>query len=176
MRKLEVEEMNRLTLDEFQQAEKFPFVIILDNIRSLNNIGSFFRTADAFKAQKIILGGYTQEPPHREITRSALGAELSVKWEKSKDVVETVRQLKSQGYQIWCVEQAEGSVLLQDFCPGSDKPCAFVFGNEVEGVANEVIAESDGCVEIPQFGTKHSFNVSVAAGIVLWEFVRQNLT
>ncbi|KQS34297.1 RNA methyltransferase [Dyadobacter sp. Leaf189] len=176
MRKLEVEEMNRLTVEEFREAEKFPFVIVLDNIRSLNNVGSFFRTADAFRAQKIFLCGYTQEPPHREITRSALGAELSVEWEKCASAVDTVRQLKASGYQVWCAEQAEGSTYLQNFEPLNGKPCAFVFGNEVEGVNQEVIAESDGCIEIPQFGTKHSFNVSVSAGIVIWEFVRKNLT
>jgi 23S rRNA (guanosine2251-2'-O)-methyltransferase len=176
MRKLRVEEMDRLTVEEFKGAEKFPFVIILDNIRSLNNVGSFFRTADAFRAQKIILCGYTQQPPHREITRSALGAELSVIWEKEQHTLDAVVKLKNQGYKVWCVEQAEGSVLLQDFAPESDSLYAFVFGNEVQGVADDVIAASDGCLEIPQFGTKHSFNVSVSAGIVLWEFVRKNLT
>jgi 23S rRNA (guanosine2251-2'-O)-methyltransferase len=176
MRKLRVEEMGRLTVEEFKESEKFPFVIVLDNIRSLNNVGSFFRTADAFRAQKIVLCGYTQQPPHREITRSALGAELSVIWEKELQTVDAVTKLKAQGYHVWCVEQAEGSVLLQSFVPEPGSPYAFVFGNEVEGVADEVIAASDGCLEIPQFGTKHSFNVSVSAGIVLWEFVRKNLT
>jgi 23S rRNA (guanosine2251-2'-O)-methyltransferase len=176
MRKLSVEEMGRLTVEEFKESEKFPFVIILDNIRSLNNVGSFFRTADAFRAQKIILCGYTQQPPHREITRSAIGAELSVTWEKERQTVDAVKKLKTRGYHVWCVEQAEGSVLLQNFAPEPGIPYAFVFGNEVEGVADEVIAASDGCLEIPQFGTKHSFNVSVSAGIVLWEFVRKNLT
>lgn len=176
MRKLRVEEMGRLTVEEFKEAEKFPFVIVLDNIRSLANIGSFFRTADAFRAKKIVLCGYTQSPPHREITRSAIGAELSVAWEKSEFAVDAVKQLKAEGYQVWCVEQAEGSVMLQHFQPHDEKPCAFVFGNEVEGVADEVIAEADGCLEIPQFGTKHSFNVSVSAGIVLWEFVSKKIT
>jgi 23S rRNA (guanosine2251-2'-O)-methyltransferase len=176
MRKLEVDEMNRLSVEEFKESEKFPFVIVLDNIRSLNNVGSFFRTADAFRAGKIYLCGYTPHPPHREITRSALGAELAVSWEKVEDIADLIIRLKSDGYQIWCVEQAEGSVLLQHFRPERGKPCAFVFGNEVEGVADQVIAASDGCVEIPQFGTKHSFNVSVSAGIVLWEFVRENIT
>ena len=176
MRKLRVEEMGRLTVEEFKDAEKFPFVVVLDNIRSLANIGSFFRTADAFRAQKIILCGYTQSPPHREITRSAIGAELSVAWEKNERAVDAVMQLKAEGYQVWCVEQAEGSVMLQNFQPQYEKPCAFVFGNEVEGVADEVIAAADGCLEIPQFGTKHSFNVSVSAGIVFWEFVRKKIT
>ncbi|WAC09964.1 RNA methyltransferase [Dyadobacter pollutisoli] len=176
MRKLGVEEMGRLTVEEFKGSDKFPFVVVLDNIRSLNNVGSFFRTADAFRAKKIVLCGYTQEPPHREITRSALGAELSVEWEKSADTLEAVEQLRAEGYRIWCVEQVEGSVLLQNFDPKPGVPHAFVFGNEVEGVSDDVIKISDGCVEIPQFGTKHSFNVSVSAGIVLWDYVRKNLT
>lgn len=176
MRKLSVDEMDRMTVEEFRESDKFPFVIILDNVRSLNNIGSFFRTADAFRAEKLILCGYTQQPPHREITRSALGAELSVKWEKCASTAEAVRNLRSEGYQVWCVEQAEGSVLLQDFDPTAEVPYAFVFGNEVEGVDNEVIELSDGCLEIPQFGTKHSFNVSVSAGIVLWDYVKKKIT
>lgn len=176
MRKLRVEEMGRLTVDEFKEAEKFPFVVVLDNIRSLNNIGSFFRTADALRAQKIILCGYTQQPPHREISRSALGAELSVAWEKKENAVDAVQALKTEGYKVLAVEQAEGSTLLQEFEPEAGRHYAFVFGNEVEGVANEVIAIADGCIEIPQFGTKHSLNVSVSAGIVLWDFVRKKLT
>lgn len=175
MRKLSVDEMDRMSVDEFKESEKFPFVIVLDNIRSLNNIGSFFRTADALRAEKILLCGYTQEPPHREITRSALGAEMSVTWEKCPSAAEAVKMLKSQGYKVWCVEQAEGSVLLQNFEPDPEAPYAFVFGNEVEGVADAAIAESDGCLEIPQFGTKHSFNVSVSAGIVLWDFVKKKI-
>ena len=117
MRKLSVDEMDRMSVEEFKESEKFPFVIVLDNIRSLNNIGSFFRTADALRAEKIMLCGYTQQPPHREITRSALGAEMSVAWEKCPSAAEAVRVLKSEGYQVWCVEQAEGSVLLQNFEP-----------------------------------------------------------
>lgn len=176
MRKLSVDEMDRMTVEEFKESQKFPFVIVLDNIRSLNNIGSFFRTADAFRAEKMLLCGYTQQPPHREITRSALGAEMSVEWEKYPTTLDAVKHLKSSGYAVWCVEQAEGSVLLQNFEPSVDTPYAFVFGNEVEGVDNEVIAASDGCLEIPQFGTKHSFNVSVSAGIVLWDYVSKKIT
>lgn len=176
MRKLLIEEMNRLSVEEFKESDKFPFVIVLDNIRSLNNVGSFFRTADAFRARKLILCGYTQNPPHREITRSALGAENSVIWEKEENTLQAVLKLREQGYRIFSVEQAEGSTLLQNFELQPGVPCAFVFGNEVEGVADEVIEASDACIEIPQFGTKHSFNVSVSAGIVLWEFVRKNLT
>ena len=176
MRKLRVEEMNRLTVEEFKESDKFPFVIVLDNIRSLNNIGSFFRTADAFRAQKIVLCGYTQNPPHREISRSALGAELSVIWEKEESALIAVQKLKASGYCVLAVEQAAGSMLLQNFNPKGGLPYAFVFGNEVEGVANEVIDAVDGCLEIPQFGTKHSLNVSVSAGIVFWDFVSKNLT
>jgi 23S rRNA (guanosine2251-2'-O)-methyltransferase len=175
MRKLQIEEMNRLSVEEFQLVEKFPFVLVLDNIRSLNNVGSFFRTADAFRAQKIVLCGFTQSPPHREITRSALGAELAVAWEKVETTVEAVQRLRAEGYVVVAVEQAEGSTLLHQFRPDPQVPYAFVFGNEVEGVADEVIALADHCLEIPQFGTKHSFNVSVTAGMVLWEFVRQKL-
>ncbi|HEV7347561.1 RNA methyltransferase [Telluribacter sp.] len=176
MRKLLIEEMDRLSVEGFKNADKFPFVIVLDNIRSLNNVGSFFRTADAFRASKIYLCGFTQSPPHREITRSALGAEVSVAWEKIESTSEAVVRLKAEGYRVVAVEQAEGSTLLQEFSPGPDVPYAFVFGNEVEGVADEVIDLVDSCIEIPQFGTKHSFNVSVSAGIVLWEFVKQKLT
>lgn len=176
MRKLEVDEMDRLSVEEFRETDKFPYTIILDNIRSLNNVGSFFRTADALKAERIILGGYTQQPPHREITRSALGAELSVAWEKAEDVVVTITALQKKGYTVLAVEQAEGSTLLEryDFIAGGFY--AFVFGNEVEGVSDQVMEIVDGCIEIPQFGTKHSFNVSVSAGIVLWEFVKKNIT
>ena len=176
MRKLLIEEMNRLSVEEFKESDKFPFVIVLDNIRSLNNVGSFFRTADAFRARKMILCGHTQNPPHREITKSALGAENAVIWEKEETTLQAVLKLKGEGYQVFAVEQAEGSTLLQNFEPKPNIPCAFVFGNEVEGVADEVIDACDGCLEIPQFGTKHSFNVSVSAGIVLWEFIKKNLT
>jgi 23S rRNA (guanosine2251-2'-O)-methyltransferase len=176
MRKLEVDEMNRLSVEEFRESDKFPYVIILDNIRSLNNIGSFFRTADALKAEKIVLGGYTQQPPHREITRSALGAELAVTWEKAEVVTDAVADLQEKGYTVLAVEQAEGSTLLGKYNFVAGQPYAFVFGNEVEGVSDQVMEMVDGCIEIPQFGTKHSFNVSISAGIVLWEFVRKNIT
>lgn len=168
--------MNRLTVEEFKESDKFPFVIVLDNIRSLNNIGSFFRSADAFRAQKIILCGYTQHPPHREISRSALGAEMSVIWEKEESALVAVQKLKASGYRVLAIEQAEGSTFLQDFYPHAGLPYAFVFGNEVEGVATEVVEAVDGCLEIPQFGTKHSLNVSVSGGIVFWDFVSKNLT
>ncbi|MPR32476.1 RNA methyltransferase [Salmonirosea aquatica] len=176
MQKRSMEEMNRLSVDEFRQAEKFPFVIVLENIRSLNNVGSFFRTADAFRAETIYLGGYTPSPPHREITKSALGAERAVAWQKVNDTLELVRNLREEGYILVAVEQTLDSVPLHKFRPKYAAKYAFVFGNEVEGVSEELLAVTDMCVEIPQFGTKHSFNVSVSAGIVLWKFVEENLT
>lgn len=169
-------EMNRLSVEEFQDSAKFPYVIVLENIRSLNNVGSFFRTADAFRAEKLYLGGYTPAPPHRDITKSAIGAELSVAWEKADDTIELVERLKNEGYKVVAVEQAHDSVQLQKFSPGKGDKYAFIFGNEVAGVSEEVIALTDFCVEIPQFGTKHSFNVAVSAGIVLWKLVEKNLT
>jgi tRNA G18 (ribose-2'-O)-methylase SpoU len=176
MQKLQMEEMGRLSVDEYKKADKFPYVIVLENIRSLNNIGSFFRTADAFRAKKIYLGGYTQVPPHREITKSALGAELAVPWEKADDPLTLVDRLREDGYTLVAIEQAHGSTLLQNFSPEFGAKHAFVFGNEVEGVSEEMMMKVDLCVEIPQFGTKHSFNVAVSAGIVLWRFVEKNLT
>ncbi len=176
MQKLLMEEMNRLSVEEFREAEKFPFVIVLENIRSLNNVGSFFRTADAFRAEAMYLGGYTPSPPHREITKSALGAELAVAWEKVEDTVELAQKLRRDGYTLVAVEQVRDSVSLQNFQPVRGDKYAFVFGNEVEGVSEALLAVADVCVEIPQFGTKHSFNVSVSAGIVLWKFVEKNLT
>lgn len=170
-----MEEMGRLTVDEYKQATKFPYVIVLENIRSLNNVGSFFRTADAFRAEKIYMGGYTQSPPHREITKSALGAELAVPWEKAEDPLLLVDQLREDGCIIVAIEQAHGSTLLQNFSPTRGERYAFVFGNEVEGVSEEMMKKVDLCLEIPQFGTKHSFNVAVSAGIVLWKFVESNL-
>jgi 23S rRNA (guanosine2251-2'-O)-methyltransferase len=176
MQKRSMEEMNRLSIDEFKQAEKFPFVIVLENIRSLNNVGSFFRTADAFRAETIYLGGYTPSPPHREITKSALGAELAVAWEKVEDTLKLAHQLRQNDYTLVAVEQAWDSVPLHEFRPERGRKYAFVFGNEVEGVSEDLLALTDLCLEIPQFGTKHSFNVSVSAGIVLWKYVEGNLT
>lgn len=176
MKKRSMEEMNRLSVEEFRDSEKFPYVIILENIRSLNNVGSFFRTADAFRSEKIYLGGYTPTPPHREITKSAIGAERSVDWEKAPDTLELVKRLKGRGYKLVAVEQAHDSIPLQEFSPDKGGKYAFVFGNEVSGISEDIMAVVDVCVEIPQFGTKHSFNVAVSAGIVLWHFVEKNLT
>ncbi|PWJ60629.1 SpoU rRNA methylase family protein [Dyadobacter jejuensis] len=175
MRKLMVEEMNRLSVEDFIESEKFPFQILLDNIRSLNNVGSFFRTADAFRAEKLVLGGYTPHPPHREITRSALGAENSVAWVKVESLESYVLHLKEKGYQVVAIEQAEGSISLEDFVPMEGVGYAFIFGNEVEGVRDELMALCDACLEIPQFGTKHSLNVSVSAGIILWSYVSKKI-
>lgn len=171
-RKLKLWELNRLTNEEFKQQEKFPIIVVLDNIRSLNNIGSFFRTSDAFNVQKIYLCGITAQPPHREIQKTALGATESVEWEYVEDVLTLIDQLKKDNVVICPIEQAEKTTLLQDVKINPELTYALIFGNEVEGVNQEIIDKSDLILEIPQFGTKHSLNVSVCAGAVLWEFVR----
>ncbi|MCR5326329.1 MAG: RNA methyltransferase [Bacteroidales bacterium] len=171
-RKLFNNELNRLDTEAFKSSEKVPAAIILDNVRSQHNIGSAFRTADAFRLEKIWLCGICATPPTPEMHKSALGAEFSVDWEYCAETLETVRRLKAEGWTIVSVEQAEGSTMLQDFRAEEGKRYAFVFGNEVKGVSQDVVDESDLCLEIPQFGTKHSLNVSVAVGIVLWEAVR----
>ncbi len=169
MRKLKNEELDRLSIDQFRASSKTPITIILDNVRSLNNIGSVFRTGDGFRIEKIVLCGISTTPPHRDIHKTALGAEESVKWEYFPDTLEAVRQLKSEGFHIAAVEQAENSISLNNFIPPKDQHLGLIFGHEVKGVQQEVINESDTCIEIPQFGTKHSFNISVSVGIVLWE-------
>ncbi len=168
MRKLSMEELNRLSVDEYHEMEKLPFVCILDNIRSQHNIGSIFRTADAFGIGRLYLCGITAVPPNREISKTALGATESVPWQYANDTREIVIQLKSEGYILVAVEQAEDSVALWEFSPEADKKYAFIFGNEVMGVDDLVMQEVDSCIEIPQMGTKHSLNVSVTAGIVLY--------
>ena len=170
MRKLKLEELNRISPEEFKEKEKIPVVLVLDNIRSLHNVGAAFRTGDAFLIHKIYLCGITGTPPNRELHKSALGAEDTVEWEQAESTVEAIKKLKSEGWKIVSLEQAEGSVFLQNFFPQKDERYCFVFGNEVFGVEDEVIALSDNCLEIPQFGTKHSFNVSVSMGIVLWDY------
>ncbi|QKZ13018.1 RNA methyltransferase [Spirosoma sp. KUDC1026] len=172
-RKLALDELNRLTVDDFKNAEKFPYCLILDDIRSLNNVGSVFRTADAFRAQKIYLCGITGTPPHRDITKTALGATESVSWEYVPDVVTLARQLQAAGWIVAAVEQAEGSTSLTKFSPTVGKQYAFVFGNEVNGVRNELVEAADVVLEIPQFGTKHSLNIAVTAGIVCWDFLQK---
>lgn len=169
MRKLKLDELNRATVAEFKAGEKFPVVVVLDNVRSMHNIGSIFRTSDGFAVEKICLCGITAQPPHREIEKTALGATQSINWEYYEDPVHAVEQLRADGYQIVAVEQAEDSTMLQDFEIVKGEKYALVFGNEVNGVSEEVMKKIDACIEIPQFGTKHSFNIVVSAGIVLWD-------
>ena len=173
MRKLSLQELNRVDIATFKQQEKTPVVLILDNVRSALNVGSAFRTADAFALEKIYLCGITATPPHREILKTAIGATDAVEWEYVKSTTELVVQLKQAGYQIIGVEQAEESVMLQDFEAKNEQSYALVFGNEVKGVANEVMQQLDVCLEVPQFGTKHSLNISVCVGVVTWELLRQ---
>jgi len=169
MRKLTNDELNRKSVTEFKASGKSPFLIVLDNVRSLNNIGSIFRSADAFLVEAIWLCGITATPPHREIHKSALGATESVDWKHFESTVTAVKELKQMGYVIVTVEQTDGSIPLDRFTPEPGRRYALVFGHEIKGVSEEVVGLSDVCVEIPQYGTKHSFNVAVSAGIVLWE-------
>ena len=166
-----MDELGRMSVDAFKQAEKNPVMVVLDNIRSMHNVGSVFRTADAFLAEGICLCGYTPQPPHRDIHKTALGATETVDWMHFPTTLDAVGQLKERGYRIFAVEQAEGSISLEKFHE-PDKKIAIVFGNEVTGVDNGILPFCDGCIEIPQLGMKHSLNISVAAGIVLWELVR----
>jgi len=169
MRKLKNEELKRLTPEQYRASAKKPVTIILDNVRSLNNIGSVFRTADGFRIDKVILCGISTTPPHRDIHKTALGAEASVKWDYYSETIDAVRTLREEGHIIISVEQVDSSIRLDEFVPGTNKPLALVFGHEVKGVQQEVVNESDYCIEIPQYGTKHSLNISVSVGIVLWE-------
>ena len=173
MRKLKNSELDRKKVEEFKQAQKTPLIVVLDNIRSLNNIGSVFRTADAFLIKKIYLCGITATPPHKEIHKTALGATDSVSWAYSKDALELVGQLKAEGVHVISVEQADKSTDLRELDLDKGTTYAVVFGNEVKGVQQEVVSASDSCLEIPQFGTKHSLNISVSCGIVLWEMFRK---
>ena len=169
--KLSMDELNRLDVSTYKTTEKFPYVIVLDDIRSMNNIGSAFRTGDAFKCSAIYLCGITAQPPHREISKTALGADESVDWLYFADAADSRKALREAGYQIVCVEQVQGSLSLEKFNPIQDQKYAFVFGNEVFGVNDAWIQEADFSLEIPQFGTKHSLNVSVCMGIVSYDFV-----
>jgi len=173
MRKLLNEELDRLSLEAFKDVEKVPILLVLDNIRSLNNIGSLFRTADAFRLEGLYLCGITATPPHREIHKTALGATESVCWEYREDTKDAIEELKNNGYQIWSVEQAEGAIMLDQVRLSAGEKYALVFGHEIRGVDQEVVDISNQCIEIPQFGTKHSLNISVAAGIVIWELFRR---
>ncbi len=169
-RKLENKELNRKTLDEFKDSSKIPIVVVLDNIRSLNNIGSVFRTSDALLIERIFLCGISGTPPHKEIHRTALGAEDSVAWEYFERTVDAIERLKKDGYKVISIEQTVGSIDLMKHQPELEIKYALVFGNELRGVEQDVVNISDECIEIPQFGTKHSFNIAVSAGIVLWDF------
>ncbi len=171
MRKLRMEELNRKSVDEFKGSQKNPVIAVLENIRSAYNVGSVFRTADAFLIESIYITGYTAKPPHKEITKTALGAQDSVDWKYFDTTRAAIEHLKKDGYKIFAVEQVLGSIPLQNIDNLSVNKMAFIFGNEVTGVEQEIISLCDGCVEIPQFGMKHSLNISVAAGIVLWEAV-----
>ena len=170
LRKLKVTEMNRLTVEEFKEARKLPLVVVLDDVRSLHNIGAVFRTSDAFLVDCIYLCGITAVPPHPEMHKTALGAEYTVDWKYFKDTEEAVNELHAKGYTVFAIEQCEGSTMLDKLTLEPDKKYAVVLGNEVKGVKQEVVNRCDGCIEIPQFGTKHSLNVSVTAGIIIWEF------
>lgn len=168
-RKLANEELPRLSTEEFAKAKKSPIIVILDNVRSLNNIGSIFRTSDAFLIEKIYLCGITATPPHKDIHKTALGATETVDWEYVKDTLDVVKKLQAEGIKVVAVEQAENAVFLNEFQPLEDITYAFVFGNEVRGVSQKVVNQSDMVVEIPQVGTKHSLNIAVSAGVVLWD-------
>lgn len=168
-RKLKTNELGRLSVDEFKEADKLPVTVVLDNIRSGNNVGSIFRTSDALRIERIILCGITATPPNKEIHKTAIGAEKSIDWEYYKHTEEAVQKLKGEGYRVAGVEQVENSTLLPDFNTTKDERLALVFGNEVKGVQQQIIDMCDENIEIPQYGTKHSFNISVSAGIVLWD-------
>lgn len=171
MRKLSMDELNRKSVDEFHRSEKQPIIVVLDNIRSMHNVGSVFRTADAFLLEGIYLCGYTPQPPHRDINKTALGATETVAWKYFPATTTAIQLLKEEGYKVFAIEQAENSLLLQNVLSAGSERIAVVFGNEVEGVGDDALVLCDGCIEIPQLGMKHSLNISVAAGIVLWEFV-----
>jgi len=172
-KKIKNEELGRLSADEYKKTSKNPLVVVLDNVRSLNNVGSAFRTCDAFLVEKLCLAGITGKPPHRDINKTALGATDSVKWEHFEDVAELVKSLKKEGYYTIAIEQVKSGKMLNEFNQEADQKYALIFGNEVFGVTDQVIELVDECIEIPQFGTKHSLNISVSIGIVLWEFLRK---
>lgn len=174
-RKLKITEMGRMSVEEFHEAEKIPLVVVLDGVRSLYNVGSIFRTGDAFRIAGVVLCGITATPPNAEIHKTALGAEDSVVWRHFTETKEAVEWLRNEGYILLAIEQCKGSTLLQNYEPRSEKKYAIILGNEVKGVQQQIVDACDGCLEIPQFGTKHSMNVSVTAGIVIWHFAQQLL-
>lgn len=173
MRKLENSELDRKTIEDFKTASKTPLIIVMDDIRSLHNIGSVFRTADAFLIEKIYLCGITATPPHKEIQKTALGATETVDWEHNKNVLDVIKQLQAENVTVLAIEQVEQAYLLDEFTVDTSKKYALVFGNEVYGVSQEAVALCDGCIEIPQLGTKHSLNIAVSAGIVIWDLFKQ---
>lgn len=170
MRKLSMDELSRPSINEFKRQEKLPVTVVLDSVRSLHNVGSVFRTADGFAVEQIILCGITGIPPHRDIEKTALGATKSIHWSYVADIAEAIKQLKQEGKKIIAIEQATGSTLLHQYIPQTNESYALIFGNEVNGVSDEAMQLIDSCIEIPQFGTKHSFNIVISAGIVLWDF------
>lgn len=176
MRKLANDELGRMSIGDFKEAEKTPLILVLDDIRSLHNIGSVFRTADAFLIEKIYLCGITAVPPNKEIHKTALGATETVAWEYQKNVLDVIASLQSQNIEVWAVEQVEGAVYLNDFEPQQNTKYALVFGNEVKGVAQEAVQQCTGAIEIPQLGTKHSLNISISAGVVVWDIFQKNYT
>jgi len=172
MRKLKLTELGRIGLEEYKVADKTPLVVVLDNVRSALNVGSAFRTSDAFRIEKMVLCGITAKPPHRDINRSAIGATDSVDWSYEEDIRMAILKLKEEKYTILAIEQTDDKVFLQDYSVNSDDKYALIFGNEVSGVSAEILDLVDACIEIPQIGTKHSLNVSVSLGVVLWEFYK----
>ncbi len=175
MRKLSMDELGRMTVDEFKQSQKLPIIVVLENIRSAYNVGSVFRTGDAFLLEAVYIIGYSAVPPHKEIKKTALGAEESVTWKHFAKTDEAIAQLRADGYTVYAVEQAEGSISLENIKQAEGEKVAVILGNEVTGVEQETIAACDGCIEIPQLGMKHSLNIATAAGVVLWELVRKRL-
>jgi tRNA G18 (ribose-2'-O)-methylase SpoU len=173
MKKLSMDELQRTTIEEFKNVEKSRLVVVLDNVRSMSNVGSIFRTCDAFAIEKLYLCGITAQPPHKEITKTALGATESVDWEHHQDVVELVHHLKKEQYKVYLVEQTDHSIFLNQYKYNSNEKVAIVLGNEVFGVDDKLLPICDGVIEIPQFGTKHSLNVTIAGGIVIWEIIKQ---
>lgn len=170
MRKLKNDELDRLSVKNYKDSKKNQVIVVLDNIRSLNNVGSVFRTSDAFRVEEILLCGITGQPPHREIHKTALGATESVDWKYFESIADAVKYLKEKDYKVLAIEQIDDSISLEDFTPEPKEKYAFVFGNEIKGVSGEILEDVDHCIEIPQFGTKHSFNISISAGIVLWHY------
>ena len=173
--KLSMEALNRKSVEEFKQSDKTPLIAVLENIRSAYNVGSVFRTADAFLLEAIYITGYTCVPPHKEIKKTALGAEESVDWKHFANATEAIKTLKENGYKVYAIEQAVNSLMLQKLTFYPNEKIAVIFGNEVTGVEQETILQCDGCIEIPQLGTKHSLNIATAAGVVLWEIIRKKL-